>query len=244
MDILSIGNSFSQDAQRYLSRIAKADGVELSTYNLYIGGCPLNKHFRNMLSEERAYTLEMNGVSTKFRVSLKEALLNREWDIITLQQASHLSVDYETYQPYLNELVAYIRRYQPKAKIAIHQTWAYAQESKRLQEKMNYSSYKEMLSDLKDAYQKAAAEIGADVLIPSGEVFDAILESGVEQIHRDGFHASLGLGRYTLGLNWYRALLGKSVLENTFDDFDEEICEEEKKIAKTCVEKIAEKYNR
>ena len=31
MDILSIGNSFSQDAQRYLSRIAKADGVELST---------------------------------------------------------------------------------------------------------------------------------------------------------------------------------------------------------------------
>ena len=41
MNILSIGNSFSQDAQRYLHDIAKADGVVLSAFNLYIGGCPL-----------------------------------------------------------------------------------------------------------------------------------------------------------------------------------------------------------
>ncbi len=30
MDILSIGNSFSTDAQRYLHGIAKADGVEFN----------------------------------------------------------------------------------------------------------------------------------------------------------------------------------------------------------------------
>lgn len=243
MDILSIGNSFSQDAQRYLHRIAAADGVELTTYNLYIGGCPLSKHFRNMLSEQRAYTLEMNGTSTKFHVSLKEALLNREWDIITLQQASHLSTDYDSYQPYLNELLAYIRRYVPKAKIAIHQTWAYEQESKRLHEKMNYNSYKEMLCDLKGAYQKAAEEIGADYLIPSGEVFEAILDSGVERIHRDGFHASYGLGRYALGLIWYRTLTGKDVLENTFGAFDEDVPAEEMAIAKQSVAEIAKKYN-
>ena len=47
MNILSIGNSFSQDAQRYLHRIAKADGCTLNTFNLYIGGCPLSLHYRN-----------------------------------------------------------------------------------------------------------------------------------------------------------------------------------------------------
>ena len=68
MDILSIGNSFSQDAQRYLHQIAKADGVDIHSFNLYIGGCPLSKHYRNMLSEESVYTLEMNGSNTGFYV--------------------------------------------------------------------------------------------------------------------------------------------------------------------------------
>ena len=129
MNILSIGNSFSQDAQRYLHRIAKADGCTLNTFNLYIGGCPISLHYRNMISEERAYMLEMNGESTGFKVSLKEALLNRDWDFVPVQQASLKSTDYETYQPYLNEIVNYIKRCAPKAKIAIHQTWAYEQDS-------------------------------------------------------------------------------------------------------------------
>ncbi len=38
MYILSMGNSFSQDAQRYLHRIAAADGVEFYICNLFIGG--------------------------------------------------------------------------------------------------------------------------------------------------------------------------------------------------------------
>ena len=243
MNILSIGNSFSQDAQRYLHRIAAADGVALSTFNLYIGGCPLSKHFRNMLSEQRVYALEMNGVSTKFYVSLKEALLNREWDVITVQQASPSSPDYETYQPYLDELAAYIRKLVPKAKIAVHQTWAYEQGSPRLHEIMQYADYKDMLRDIKCAYQKAADQIGADYLIPSGEVFGAMLEKGIERVHRDSFHASLGLGRYALGLTWYRFLTGKDVSENTFDAFDEEISAEQIAIAKECVQKIAEKYS-
>jgi len=77
MNILSIGNSFSQDAQRYLHRIARADGVDLYTCNLYIGGCPLSRHYQNMLADSRAYELEVNGERTGFFVSIKEALLNR-----------------------------------------------------------------------------------------------------------------------------------------------------------------------
>ena len=65
MNVLSIGNSFSQDAQRYLHQIAEVDGGNIQCVNLYIGGCPLSKHYQNMLSEERAYLLETNGDSTE-----------------------------------------------------------------------------------------------------------------------------------------------------------------------------------
>ena len=41
MQILSIGNNFSQDAQRYLHQIVDADGEALKCVNLMIGGCPL-----------------------------------------------------------------------------------------------------------------------------------------------------------------------------------------------------------
>ena len=235
MNILSIGNSFSQDAQRYLHRIAKADGFDLKTFNLYIGGCPLSLHYRNMISEERAYRLEMNGESTGFKVSLNEALLNRDWDVITLQQASYEAPCYETFQPYLNKLVEHVRLCAPKAKIAIHQTWAYEQDSHRLNVELGYKNHTDMFKDMEVSYKKAVKEIGADIVIPSGKLFQNLIKSGIEKVYRDTFHASLGLGRYSLGLLWYSILSGNDVKNNTFCDFDEEISEKEIIIAKECV---------
>lgn len=242
MNILSIGNSFSQDAQRYLHRIARADKVELNTFNLYIGGCPLSLHYQNILSEERRYTLEMNGSSTGFYVSLKEALLNRDWDIVTIQQVSAQSPYYDTYQPYLDKLAEYIRLFVPKAKIVVHQTWAYEQGSRRLHEELKYSDYKQMLCDIVKSYQQAAQDICADFVIPSGEVFGALLESGIEKVHRDTFHASIGLGRYALGLTWYRFLTGNDIAQNSFCDFDEEVTAEQIAVAKKCVLEVSDKY--
>lgn len=238
MDILSIGNSFSQDAQRYLHSIAKADNVSLNTFNLVIGGCSLYRHYSNILNEQDAYTLEMNGASTNFKVSLKEALLNRNWDIITLQQASKESPYYDTYQPYLNKITEFIRLCVPKAKIAIHQTWAYEQDSPRLNNELGYSDHTQMFRDIKESYDKAAAEIGADIIIPSGAVFQELIASGIEKVHRDTYHAKLGIGRYALGLIWYMTLTGNDIKANTFCDFDEEISDAEIETVKKCVARI------
>lgn len=237
MNILSIGNSFSQDAQRYLHGVAKADGTQLNSFNLYIGGCSLSTHYRNMLSDQKKYLLEMNGESTGFFVSIKEALLNRNWDIVTLQQVSNESPYYETYQPYLNKIVEFVRLCAPKAKIAIHQTWAYEQGSARLNDELGYKDQADMFKDVKCAYQKAADEINADLIIPSGEVFQAMLKEGFEKIHRDTFHASRGAGRYALALTWYKTLTGNGIENNSFCDFDEDIANEEiEKIKKAVIQ--------
>lgn len=242
MNILSIGNSFSQDAQRYLHQIAKADGVNLNTFNLYIGGCPLSRHYRNMLGDKSEYTLEMNGESTGFKVSIKDALLSRDWDFVTVQQVSSQAPYYETYQPYLNKLAEYIRLCAPKAKIAVHQTWAYEQDSHRLNVELGYINYTDMLADVKASYKKAFEEINADIIIPSGEVFGKLIENGIEKIHRDTFHASYGLGRYALGLIWYKTLTGNDIANNAFCDFDEEVSDKDIALAKQSVKDVCEIY--
>lgn len=226
MKILAIGNSFSRDATRYLHQIARKGEIPVSVANLYIGGCTLDRHFRNMLADSRDYVLDYNGMSTEFCVSIKEALLNREWDVITVQQASGPSIDPDSYYPYINALTDYARQYAPKAKIIVHQTWAYEQGSAKL-ENVGYTDHKAMFADVQKAYRLAAENIGADGIIPSGQLFQNMLADGFETVHRDTFHASLGAGRYALGLLWYRMLTSADVTDNPFCDFDETVTQEE-----------------
>lgn len=234
MQILSIGNSFSQDAQSRLHAIAHADGARLDSYNLYIGGCSLERHYRNMLGDFREYTLEMNGTSTGFSVSMKEALLNRDWDVVTLQQVSSLSDRYDTYQPYLDALCDCVRKCLPHTKIVLHQVWAYEQGSERL-EHMGYSNQADMFRAQTDAFERACNAVHPDGSIRSGELFQRLWQAGVTKLHRDTCHASLGVGRYALGLLWYAALSGKNIDDNSFSAFEEPIPFEQIKLVKQCV---------
>lgn len=240
MNVLAIGNSFSQDATRYLHRIARAAGVNLNVTNLYIGGCSLERHYRNMLSGERAYKLECNGEQTGFPVSLEEALYNRKWDVVTIQQVSSQSIDPETFRPYIFALSDMIREYAPKAKLLLHETWFYEKESYRLTQELGFPMEKAMLQKIQAAYDEIAKEIGADGIIPSGTLFGKLRDAGIEKLHRDTFHASYGLGRYALGLLWYRILTGNSVSDNAFADPDEPISPDEYAIAKQCVDSFEE----
>ena len=79
-------------------------------------------------------------------------------------------------------------------------------------------------------------KLNVDKIIKSGELIGKILDNGVQKIHRDTFHASLGLGRYALGLLWYKTLLDKTILNNAFNDLDEPTNEAFIKLVKEIVE--------
>ena len=239
MNILAIGNSFSEDATRYLHGIARADGLYTEVLGPAKGGASFEWHYRYMLGDIKDYMLIFNGYYTGFMTTLKDALISREWDIITIQQVSHLSFNKETYQPYASELASYIRKYSPKAKLLLHQTWAYEDGTDRLYNIAGYQTSEAMLADIKKAYSDVCKEVGFDGIIPSGELFGELLKRGIPKVHRDTFHATLGLGRYALGLLWYRVLTGRSVKDNSFCDFDEPISAEEIAIAKECVDSFA-----
>ena len=229
MKLLSIGNSFSQDAQEWLHKIAVANGVDLETTNLMIGGCSLETHWHHMTDGEAAYYLERNGEDVQQMITLPDALAMDEWDVITVQQVSSHSGRPQTFFPYLQELVAFVREKCPKAKIYYHQTWAYEDGSERIKN-AGYEGAEAMFNLIRSAYAKAKVRIGADGMIPCGEVMYTIWKNGVERVHRDGFHLALGVGRYAAALTWYAVLTGNSIDENAFNDFDEPISESERKI--------------
>ena len=236
--ILSIGNSFSQDAQRYLHRISVAAETPIKSVNLYIGGCSLRTHYFHMLENAKQYRFEFNGESTGIFVTIKEALMSDEWDYVTLQQASPLSGHPETYEPYLTELAAYVRTYAPQAKLLIHQTWAYDGENHERLEKAGFQTPKEMYEAVRAAYKQAAERIHADGIIPTGYALHRAIQNGLSCPYRDGYHLSHGAGRYLAAMLWFCYLTKKSPNGIPCPQTDKPISEEDLQIIQRTVDSV------
>ena len=240
MKILSIGNSFSDDAQRYLRAIAASEGVEIETLNLCIGGCSLETHASHVKDGAKAYLFHYNGdLDCEDLVTLDEGLGMREWDVVTLQQVSTHSFDKESFYPYIYEVADYVRNKLPNAKIYMHQTWAYEHGSPRSIEITDGRGSEYMLDGIRQAYRQAKREIGAEAVIPSGELMELLRLNKAEGIYRDTFHAGYGLGRYAIGLLWFKLFTGRSVLNNSFCELDEPASEKNLNIARECVETLS-----
>ena len=233
INVLSIGNSFSEDAQRYLHELAKSEGEDIQTVNLMISSCNLARHYRNMVGEKKDYQLQANGQAVLgFMTDLKEALTARDWDYITLQQASNYSFKWDSYVPYLEGLAAYCRQMCPGARILLHQTWGYETGSTIMERYgSGFANYDEMFAQVKATYEKAAEVIAADGIIPDGAALQYALHHGLEKIHRDSVHVDPGVGRFILALVWYRYLTGKDISQVKFSAFDVEVSEEAYRIA-------------
>ena len=96
LSLLCIGNSFSDDAVDYLFPILKDHGVkELHIGNLYIGGCSLERHYKNIKENIPDYSYRVyryDGLDDHPDYTLEKALLERKWDVLTLQQYSGHSI--------------------------------------------------------------------------------------------------------------------------------------------------------
>lgn len=227
MKVLSIGNSFSQDAHKWLHKLAENNGFDLETVNLYIGGCSLETHWKNAKENNADYEFELNGNSTGRNISIHEALQLEKWDVITVQQVSGLSGLYETYEPYLSSLLSVIKAAQSDAKIFFHQTWAYERDSSHADFARYDNNQATMFDCIKKASEKAAKSIGAE-LIPTGTVIQILRETVPEfdyanggiSLCRDGFHLSLDYGRFAAAAVWLYTLSGKKIKTIEFENFD------------------------
>jgi len=237
MNILAIGNSFSNDATHYLYKIVQEKKWDINLENLYIGGCRLCQHADNLKNGTEKYLLYFNSKSTGFYVGIEEAINAKKWDVITIQQGSIHSFDEENYYPHITYLLDYIREKQPLAKVFLHETWGY--DAPYLHDHTPFSSFEEMSEKVIETYKKVYADNRFDGFIPSGELLLKLYKSGMKRLHRDCVHVSLGAGRYALALLWYRSLTGRSVFDIKFNEFDEKITDDEIKLIKEAVDSFS-----
>ena len=242
MKILSIGNSFSEDAHRWLHSLAKLHGIDIQTANLYIGGCSLETHWKNFCENNAFYDYQINGNEANEKISINDALLREKWDIITLQQVSDLSGMPESYEPYISELFEKVKSALPDAEIRLHRTWAYEIDAEHPgfinYGKSQHEMYQKILSATKEIADKLNVKI-----IPSGDVIQSLREnykefdypnSGVS-LCRDGYHLTYDIGRFAAAATWFVTLAGQKIAITEFENFDKNLVEKIVEVANALI---------
>lgn len=174
--LLTVGNSFADNSVEYLPGFAQAAGEKLRIYRANLGAHSLQMHVGYLRAFEanpedpkgRPY----QGVAdpktgAKPKLSLRQALELADWDYVTVQQLSALSFHAGTYEPWAGELIAYIRKHAPKAKVLGLQTWAYREDSWLFQKT---TTQERMHLGIKNAYDRLASAYGLQ-LLPVGDAF-------------------------------------------------------------------------
>lgn len=214
--VLAIGNSFSQDAiEQYLYELAAAGGKPVVIGNMYIGGAPLSLHWDNARADKAAYSyrkIDADGVkTTQEKVSIRAALEDDQWDYVSLQQASPLSGQFDSYVAPLIALHRYIDSVTAGRVSHIwHQTWAYATNSTH----SGFANYSNDQFKMYRAIMEASAEVQKlvqiDLLVPCGTAIQNARTSFVgDNLTRDGYHLDLHIGRFIAACTWYEALFGQ-----------------------------------
>lgn len=173
LKVLMIGNSFSQNATRYLPQMANEAGVELILGRAEMGGCSLKRHWDSVLVNN----IDTSRGKAYKRKSLRQLLSSQKWDVVTMQQASLLSGDEASYHPYAENLYNLVKSYVPDAEIVIHQTWAYRADALnwgKIDGEKKATSNKEMWEKSRAAYHSLAKELGGLRILPSGDAFYAV----------------------------------------------------------------------
>lgn len=129
LKVLAIGNSFSESLNVYWPQVAESAGYTLHLEQASHGGCELHRHWNYISNEEKDSVYRMyQGYTAKMR----DILAREQWDIVTIQQASHFSWRPETMQPFAGWIADYVKQHAPQAELRIQQTWAYREDDPRI----------------------------------------------------------------------------------------------------------------
>ncbi len=216
LKILAIGNSFSDDAMDHVYKVAYDAGItDITLGKLYIGGCSLATHLAHAKSGNRAYDYKVNTTGTwtaKGNQSIQYAVQSDDWDFITFQQVSGYSGVADTYDD-LVEIIRIVEPLNPSARLAWHMTWAYQKGSGHADFPKYNKDQMTMYNAIVDAVdKKILTNDHIEIVIPSGTSIQNVRTSFIgDTVTRDGYHLSLGLGRYIAAMTYVKALTGLSI---------------------------------
>ena len=218
LKILFIGNSFSVDTAQHIPPIALSLGAkEVHIGVLYIGGCSTRLHYSHIINNDKAYdyyeSFGKDGEwSCTYEVSNVDAIKSDDWDIIALQHGTidgSKNTELEYYDK-LAPLVEEIRKIAPeKAKIVFNRHWV-GESWNTHPEIVSFggdtAKMYEIVSDIVKNYVVNTKYL--DFATPVGTAIQNARTSRIESLNRDGYHLSLGTGRYIAALAFFASVTG------------------------------------
>ncbi|MGN1013782.1 MAG: DUF4886 domain-containing protein [Butyricicoccus sp.] len=230
LNILAIGNSFTNDTMRYVSQIASSAGYDVTVGVLWKGSLSLANHVSYIQSDSPQYqydlyTPDSGGEKiTQDGVSASTVFQDREWDLVFLQQSSHLSGIPSSFydaegNSYLSALTGMIRSQcsNPELSFTWLMGWAYAQDYEYAYYAVYNNDQMTMYRAIADTTQNTVWASGEfETVIPVGTAVQNVRTSYVgDNLNRDGRHLTYSLGRYTAGMT-VAAAIGIDVNEVTY----------------------------
>jgi len=220
LNVLAIGNSFSDDTLWYLREIAVSAGIEkVNVYNLHIGGCVLSSHAINAMGDAARYQFQSNVDGNWTAVDeykMSDGIKHMNWDFISLQQGSIDSGDVSTFGD-LKYLVEYVRTLAgPDTKIIWNMTWAYQSDYNVDNSFVRYANDQMTMYEAitRVAQSKVINTEGIEILVPSGTAIQNVRTSYIgDTATRDGYHLDYLTGRYTAGLTYFASIVGEEYLD-------------------------------
>lgn len=219
--VLAIGNSFSEDSiEQNLWQIAHDQGVDMVIGNMYIGGCSIDRHYKNItedIPDYRYCKITVDGRRQWTKSShLKDVIGDEDWDYVSIQQVSQDAGMPDTYS-HLKEVVDWIHANAPTAEVVFHQTWAYGPESSHSGFARYDRDQMKMYQTVVSVSREQARKAGIKKIIPTGTALqDARTTRLGSDLTRDGFHMSKGFGRYLAACTWFETLTGRNVTRNSY----------------------------
>lgn len=232
LKVLMIGNSFAEDATRYIDDIINVSGIDPNKISIYIlsqGSGSLEDWYNNYMSDKSFIITKRAGLLEvgKTTGTVKE-VISQDWDIISLQQVSTLTIDYDSFNPYLNELVRIIRLHctNQKVTIAWHSVWGF------------WSGYGgapygiERYNKIQEATIKQINQNGIDLIIPTGTAIQNARSTSLNSEHdltRDGKHIQYGVGAYIIACTLFQSIISPVFNKNIIgNESIHNVTEEEK----------------
>lgn len=221
--ILIVGNSYSIDSFTHLYDICKSAGLNVIVGIAHNSGGSLQGHVDDINNNNTLHSYyKWSDAGKNIRragVLTKDAISDEEWDFIFFQQMSTQSLDYNTFQPHLNNLVSLVKGFSTnnQARYGINAIWSRSTTNGNV---LNKETQIQMWKDICANYQRAAHESDLELLIPTGTAIQNARENQYlktinDELTRDGSHLDLGIGRYITALTVFITIFGADVLGGT-----------------------------
>ena len=214
--VFIMGNSYTPDATAYLEDLIRAANINLDQLGIYAGifngGQLADWVSRYNYGSEVTLQKMAGNIIMNEKGSVKD-LLNQEWDLIVLLQASNVSYDWSTFEQSLPELLSIIHEncINKDVKIAYQIPWGHTEDT----------APEELAGNI-ECTQKLMEEYEITNIIPIGTAIQNARNTSLNTplyLTRDNWHLCMGVGRYLAACTFFESVITPishiSVLGNT-----------------------------